>query len=182
METVETLAAKLVNNHARIASFGWRAAPADAENWTIIYTVSRDSSCLARANAEVFAAALDPFCTGEDAADCRAEHHGHWACGWSGGYSIRVFGADGQITPAFRAYAELELSRQDYPSLDDDRLCALEHEEADRIWSDCYNVRDRIAYIRKAPRGEFEFESLSDMLGCVRGKYFAGYASELVNR
>jgi hypothetical protein len=39
--------------------------------------------------------------------------------------------------------------------------------------------KERIAYIRKH-RSEFEFADLRDMLSCVRGNYFAGYASELI--
>lgn len=41
-------------------------------------------------------------------------------------------------------------------------------------------LRERVEYIRKH-RSQFEFRDFADMLGCVRGKYFAGYASELIH-
>ena len=182
---IEALAAELINNHSRFQSFGWRTRPEDAQNWTIIYTAPRDAGCLARANSQVFRSALEPFRSedeaGNEAGDARPESHGHWACGYVDGWSIRVRGADGQITDAFRAYAELELRRREYPSLDDDLLAQLESEEADDVWARCYRPAERVEYIRKNSE-QFEFESLADMLACVRGKYFAGYASELVNR
>jgi hypothetical protein len=55
-----------------------------------------------------------------------------------------------------------------------------EQEEAEVIWRECYQPQDRIAYIRKY-RNQFDFSDFADLLGCVRGNYFAGYASELIN-
>lgn len=54
-----------------------------------------------------------------------------------------------------------------------------EEEQAQEVWRDCYRPKARIEYIREH-REQFEFRSFADMLGCVRGRYFAGYASELL--
>jgi hypothetical protein len=70
------------------------------------------------------------------------------------------------------------------PADDQGHVCAdchsdVEVEEANRVWQDCFNDRQRIAYIRKH-RSQFEFQSFAEMLGCCRGKWFNGYASELL--
>lgn len=66
-----------------------------------------------------------------------------------------------------------------------------EQEEADQIWRECYSPAERVEYIRKN-RSEFSdrcdpkwtepVEAWRNLLACVRGKVFWGYASELVNR
>ena len=53
-------------------------------------------------------------------------------------------------------------------------------EEANRVWTDCYDDTERVKYIRDN-RSEFEFRDFADLMGCARGTYFAGYASELLN-
>lgn len=53
--------------------------------------------------------------------------------------------------------------------------------EANAVWRDCYQLKERVEYVRKH-RGQFDFRSFSDMLSCLRGNYFAGYASELLSR
>ena len=60
-----------------------------------------------------------------------------------------------------------------------DCLDKVESEEAERIWRDCYDASQRIEYIRDHS-SQFEFRSFADMLSCVRGNHFAGYASELL--
>ena len=63
----------------------------------------------------------------EETADVRAEHHGHWACGWIDGYAIRVY-RNGQITEAFRAYHELAARLADYPVLNEEDFSRREYE------------------------------------------------------
>lgn len=60
------------------------------------------------------------------------------------------------------------------------RETALNAAKVHEIWSNRYCARERIAYIH-AHRHQFEFNDLSDMLACVRGEYFSGYASELLS-
>jgi hypothetical protein len=73
-----------------------------------------------------------------------------------------------------------------WPSPADERehVCAdchsvVEGEEAERVWRDYYNDKERIEYIRDH-RSQFEFQSFAEMLGCCRGKWFNGYSSELL--
>jgi len=60
-----------------------------------------------------------------------------------------------------------------------DCLSKVEEEEAQRVWRECYSTSERIEYVRRHS-SQFDFRSFSDLLGCVRGRYFAGYASELL--
>lgn len=64
--------------------------------------------------------------------------------------------------------------------LDEEDYSAREHESANQLWLDCYSPSKRIEYIRKH-RNQFNFAAFSDLLKCVRGEYFAGYASELLS-
>ena len=91
-----------------------------------MYTHNRDSELLDLSNAAQIDAALAPFMEEEGAADVRAEHHAHWACGWTDGYSIRVY-RNGQITEAFRAYHALAVRLADYPVLDEEDYSRREY-------------------------------------------------------
>jgi hypothetical protein len=98
---------------------------------------------------------------------------GHWGPGW---YEIII------VRPGSKAEVkgrEIEDSLEGYPILNENDFCEREQEAAQETWKHCYSVRDRVAYIRKN-RSDFEFKCFSDMLGCVRGNFFAGSASELI--
>lgn len=56
---------------------------------------------------------------------------------------------------------------------------AVETKEADRVWAGCYSDAERIEYIRDH-REQFEFQTFAEMISCVRGHYFCGYASEIL--
>lgn len=140
----------------------------DRGNWLIVLAVHRDSDCLTRSNFEVATKMLE-------AEGCAIERFNHWAVGWID-YLI--------INPECKdlvAIAERIRERiDDYPVLDEFHYSNLEQQEAQEIWSSCYRPKERVEYIRKH-RSQFEFHGFQDLLGCVRGKYFAGYASELIN-
>lgn len=176
-EHVSDLAAKLANNWKSFGSYvRWERLP---DGFAVVYTSNRDSDALTRSNARVTAKALAPYLDG-DKGDVRDESSSHWAVGHVDGFAIRVYDANGAVTPAFTAYAELVLATEDYPVLDDDDFSREEEEEANQVWTNCYNDSDRLEYIRDH-RSQFEFHSFADMLGCVRGTYFSGYASELLS-
>ena len=63
------------------------------------------------------------------------------------------------------ALADLE----DYPVLDESDFSEREYEEANSVWESCYNVKERIEYVREN-RCQFEFNGFADMLACIRGK------------
>lgn len=117
-EHVQDLAKHLVGNWKKFESFVWWETPDDDDNWTIVYTSSRDSELLEQSNDYVITKALEPFTRGKDP-DVRPESHSHWGVGSVNGFAIRVYAADGSITPAFATYADLALAMQEYPVLDE---------------------------------------------------------------
>lgn len=134
---------------------------------------SRDSDCLEESN---FQTAKKAILAASVCEETQLVREGHWGVGWVEWIAIHQ-----DDYAALKVADECVAAVADYPVLDDSDFSEREQAEADRIWSDCYRVKDRIEYIRNASKGEFEFRSFADLLGCVRGKYFAGYASELVN-
>ena len=141
--------------------------------WPAYYSAgvgqSRDSDALERSN---FATMLANLVGESDTVEVVRESH--WAAGWVEWIAIHQ-----DDEPALSIADKANERLQNYPILDEDDFSEREREEAEEIWSNCYNDQERIDYIRKH-RSQFEFRNMVDMLGCVRGKYFAGYASELI--
>lgn len=179
---VVTAAREMAGNWKSFESFGWGGRPDDnqvADECAIVYLSDRDSDCLDQSNEAQIIDALRPW-TGaiDDGDDVETQSHNHWAVGHVDGIVIRCL-RNGEPTAAFRELHGLLMRLADYPVLDEMDYSERENEEAQRVWSDCYNDRERIAYMRRNS-SQFSFSSFSDMLGCARGKYFAGYASELI--
>jgi hypothetical protein len=144
----------------------------DYRDWLGFIGQSRDSKPLERSNFTVAVArlkAIDP-----DGNDWRKESFGHWACGWIEEVYVRPGSEVAKAAQEMRDALEL------YPVLDEEHFSELENEEANEVWRNCYRVQDRIDYIRQH-RSQFEFRGIGDMLGCIRGNYFVGYASELIS-
>ncbi len=99
----------------------------------------------------------------------------HWAVGWGEWIGIHKDAAE-----IIAKAEEIDAKLEGYPVVDENDWSELESEEANEVWQSCYNASERIAYIRKY-RSQFDFHDFSDLIGCVRGRYFAGYASELLN-
>lgn len=125
----EDMAKDAMGNWRKFESFGWHDKPENPERWAIVYTSNRDSGLMDQSNAAVIDKALEPFCGGDDP-DCRAESHNHWACGYVDGYAIRVRGSDGELTPAWLAWCELQCALADYPLLDDSDYSERQYESA----------------------------------------------------
>lgn len=148
-------------------------------DWFIAAAVHRDSDCLDRSNFEVMSEILKslPEVKAWDGefTPVTIERFSHWAVGWID-YLV--------IDPACKAAVDwanyLREKLENYPILDEEHFSRLESDEAYQVWQNCYNERDRIKYIR-AHRSQFDFHNFQDLIGCVRGKYFAGYASELIH-
>lgn len=98
----------------------------------------------------------------------------HWAVGWVSWIAIHE-----SDTKALQIADDLRERHEDYPVLDEFHYSDLEQEDANETWRNCYNPIERIEYIRKF-RNQFEFCDFADLMACVRGEYFAGYASELL--
>lgn len=141
----------------------------DRQGWLVLpCSRTRDSGCLEESN---FHAALEIL--GGEGDSVEVHRFGHWGPGW-----FELILVD-PSSPQVKDAEEIESALADYPVLDDADHSEREYEEANQVWSNCYRDADRIKYIRKH-RYQFEFHSFSDMLACVRGKYFCGYASELI--
>ncbi len=147
------------------------------QEWLVCPVVKhRDSGALDRANYDAFLAALvtlkEDTPDGEDLA-VEAHEVNHWAYGWIA--FILVYPG----SKTHELAAEMACALADYPVVSDNLHSEYEQADANETWTNCYNTSERIAYIRKH-RSQFKFRSLGDLMGCVRGKYFAGYASELL--
>ena len=139
-----------------------------SKEWLVLLGKNRDSDILTNCN---FDCALESL--GGESETVEIFRFGHWACGWIEYLCVKS-GAESEKTAL-----SIESQIEDYPVLDEEKFSDAETEEADRIWKDCYNTKDRIEYIREN-RSQFDFNCVSDMLSCVRGLYFCGYASELI--
>lgn len=140
---------------------------------------SRDSDALERANFDSMVAALkavpEPTDWPHDFAPFQIVRESHWAVGWVEWIAIHESATD-HLACASELCARLE----NYPVLDESLFSQYENDEANEVWRNCYRVKDRIEYIRKHA-SQFDFRDFADLIGCVRGNYFAGYASELLH-
>lgn len=155
------------NNRAVGSSCYW----GERGHWFIAYVQHRDSDCLTRSNFRCFKAELEKIKPEAIA----VESFNHWAVGW-----VEYLLVDPESAETVARAEEIRAKLEDYPVVDESDWSELEMEEADQIWRDCYRPKERLKYIREHRR-QFEFRDFQDMLACVRGKYFAGYASELVS-
>ena len=131
---------------------------------------SRDSDALERSNFECMLNLLG------ESETVIVVNESHWAVGWVEWIAIHE-----SDTKALETANEIQARLEDYPVIDEDHWSRLEMDEANEVWRECYSPKERIEYVRKF-RNQFEFQGFQDMLGCVRGRYFAGYASELIGR
>jgi len=142
---------------------------------------NRDSGCLTESNFAKGLEAIGGESMGEAADDdgepeslVQVVREGHWACGW-----IEWIAIHQDATEALRKADEIAGALESYPVLDESDFSEREQVEAEQVWKNCYNEKERIEYIRKY-RGQFDFLDFAELLSNVRGKYFSGYASELI--
>ena len=142
------------------------------QDWLVVgIPYNRDSGVLDESN---WVTARKALLSGLDETDTCEEHEfGHWACGW---FRLLLVKPGSKAEQCAR---ELEAALDNYPILNDDDHSEREQVAADELWQ-CMRFPERVRYFKRH-RSEFEFRGFADMLGCFRGKYFAGYASELVN-
>jgi len=131
---------------------------------------SRDSDCLEESN----------FCTmlqllGGESDTVTVVRESHWAVGWVEWIAIHQDDAK-----ALQIADEARARLADYPVLDEDDWSEREQETANQIWRECYSPKERIRYVRDH-RSQFDFHDFADLIGCIRGQFFNGYASELIN-
>jgi hypothetical protein len=144
------------------------------EVWPDYYSAgvgqSRDSDSLERSN---FVSMLEAL--GGESETVFVVRESHWAVGWVEWIAIHA-----TDETALRKADRIVDGLESYPVINESHWSELEQEEANEVWRECYSNEERVAYMREHP-SQFEFHSFADMLGCARGRYFAGYASELLN-
>jgi hypothetical protein len=104
----------------------------------------------------------------------RIERYGHWAVGWIEEIYVKP------DTNEYNMACEIEAALETYPILDEEDYCAEEMNEANDVWRNCYTWKNRIDYVRKRSH-QFKFNNLADVIKCIRGLYFAGSVSDLLN-
>lgn len=141
----------------------------DRQDWLVLpMGRNRDSNVLDEINFDV---ALEML--GGESADVFLACFNHWACGW---FEIILVRPD---TDAANKAKDIESQLEDYPILDDDKYTEVAQERANEMWTGCFTDAERLEYIRRKRR-DFEFRNFADLLGCVRGRYFAGDAVSLL--
>ena len=130
---------------------------------------SRDSDALERSN---FACMLRAI--GGESDTIHVVREGHWAVGWVEWIAIHESDA-----AALEIADEIRKALDDYPVIDESDWSEREDEDAQQTWTNCFSDAERLAYMRRY-RSQFDFHSLSDILAQARGRYFGGYASELL--
>ena len=166
-----------LSEHFKHSSAYW----GEKSDWLVCYVTTRDADCLARSNFRCFVQMLggkktDGAKGSQEISEFVAiEEASHFACGWIQYLIIHPAAAD-LIAKAAAALEELD----GYPVLNEEDFSEVESEEAAEVWKNCYSEKDRVEYIRENRR-QFEFCGFADLLACVRGKYFCGYASELIS-
>jgi len=139
------------------------------DDWLCVMGWNRDSDILSASNRDVALKML-----GGESDAVQIFRFGHWACGWIEYLAVKAGSAQEEIGQ------DISDSLDQYPILNEVDYSEREQVEADRVWLECYRPKDRIAYVREY-RTQFEFHNMADLIACIRGKYFAGYASELID-
>ena len=158
----------------------------DRQDWLVVPVgQNRDSPSIDRSNFAVVNKSLEAYqnvtCFFADPDDEEGWMHdyevhcfNHWAVGW---VEIIIVRPNTLVAMA----AEMWEDKLEYCSYADEHhhseLC---FNESQQVWKDSFSVQDRLAYIRKHRR-DFEFQSFADMLGCVRGKFFCGDVTDIVD-
>jgi hypothetical protein len=144
----------------------------DRNDWLIApCSRNRDSEPLQKSNWEIQKAEFELL--SDEGENWEIHRFGHWANGW---FEIIIVKPG---TKQEKLAEDLARSLADYPVLDESHYSEIESAEALEVWENCYDTHERIEYIRNN-REQFYFHDWKDLLECVRGKYFSGYASELL--
>lgn len=166
---------EVAENPSGLDSFSNYMGETPNKNQYVVLTRNRDSDCLTESNWEC---ALEML--GGESDTVKIDRFGHWACGWWEALSVKET-SDGESKRCkeFKIACEINDALSNYPVLCEEHFSELEQIEANRVWRECYDVSERIEYIRENS-DQFEFYDFADLLSCGRGKYFGGYASELL--
>ena len=157
----------IVKNPSGLDSLANYMGEVPEDKWLCVLTRSRDSDCLTESNWRIALKML-----GGESDSVRIDRFGHWACGWWESLSVLSGSA------AHKIGEEIKEKIDRYPVLDEEDWSNLEADEASELW-ESFSTKDRIDWMR-TNYGSMYFHSLSDLIGCARGKYFCGNAGELL--
>ena len=129
------------------------------DKWHVLLTRSRDSEILTQSN---WAVALEEL--GGESEHVEIHRFGHWACGW---WEALCVAKDRE---AWETVMKLHESLHDYPVLDEEHFSEMEMEEANRIWSDCFDPKERVELLR-SEGGTENFNGFAALMQCVRGAF-----------
>lgn len=117
---------KLQGNWQKFESFYWRNRPEHKpENWTMIYTCTRDSSLAEILVSDKIHEEINKI-EQADRHDSptefqyQEEDQNHFAYGWVKGFAIKVVDDVGEFTPAFLKYCECQIQVENGIFLDED--------------------------------------------------------------
>lgn len=167
---MNTLCEKYTPDHLKLWTRPDCYAGAQWPEWFPVIGQNRDSGALDRANFDATLKAL-----GGQSETVLVIRESHWAVGW-----VEWIGVHQSDSVALRTADDIKGALEQYPVVDEFLFSEYEQTEANEVWLHCYRAAERVEYIRKH-RAQFEFRGLADMLQCIRGKFFSGYSSELLN-
>lgn len=88
----------------------------------------------------------------------------HWAVGWVEWIAIHETDTDG-----LRIADDCARRLKDYPILDEELWSDLENEDCNSVWTECYDRRERAAYLRKHVPDKWLAGKFRDLSSAVRG-------------
>jgi hypothetical protein len=141
---VEGAAKALAGNWRDFDCFAWSRGYEiqDADRWCVWYTSSRDAGLLEQSNEQAINDRLRPFSEGDDA-DVVFERHSHFAVGYLDGFSMRVVGGNGTVTPAFEEFCRIKEALESYPVLDGEDYGEMElHATLDNYRSEMWREKN----------------------------------------
>jgi hypothetical protein len=143
---VKGAAEKLAGNWSDFDSFVWLRAYdlKDADKWAVWYTSHRDAGLLAQSNEQAINKRLEQFSEVGDP-DLVFERHSSWLVGHMDGFSIRVFRADGSITPAFEEFCRIKEDLDAYLVLVESDYSEREYEATlENYREEMWRLRDEL--------------------------------------
>ena len=181
LEHLQENTLRYLNKWTRPDSYGG----CEWENHYVFLTQTRDSNALERSNFDCAVKALEEISPehdgelswGGDTGEVEpwtVVREGHWACGWVEWIAIHKNAAK-----HLECAAEIACALEDYPVVNEEHFSEVETMEAEQVWRDCYDAKDRVKFMRENPdQFDGDWQTLMDN---ARGKYFSGWACELIN-
>lgn len=146
----------------------------DQQDWLVAVTSrTRDSDVLTESNWTVACKEFDE--ADPEGVDHDVHRFGHWGPGWFEIILVRPGSKCQEIAEGH------ESALADYPVLSDDDFCQAECEAANEAWASML-TSERLEYLSElkykhipgdtTPRHPHGCETMSDLMACVRGKFF----------